>query len=206
MERNELELLRKDENYRDLPANFSVKAKQGETYTITASTPEIDRDDEIILPSAYKSSLEPYLTKNPVILWMHNMYDPPIARAVAGRVGDTFELDIEFAPTPFAQEIKALVDGGFLNTVSVGGMYKDWTVDKEGRKVVTDLELWETSIVTVPSNRSAIITRAKQAGLLIPNYEQKTMEGSRQESKPEPITAGRQKTPGEKIRMYSALS
>jgi HK97 family phage major capsid protein len=105
---------------------------------------------------------------------------------VKGRIGETFELDIVFASTPFAQEIKTLVDEGMLNTVSVGGRYVDWDFDKDGRKVVTDLELWETSIVTIPSNRSALIQRAKSIGLSIPNFEKLSGAQSTPRSKPEP--------------------
>ena len=203
MDTNALESARENKNYRDIPA-FSVKVKKDDIYTITASTPEIDRDGEIILPIAFKRSLPEYLKKNPVILWMHDMWSPPIARAVNGRVGDTFELDIKFSSTPFAQEIKTLVDEGILNTVSVGGRYVDWEVDSEGRKVVTDLELWETSIVSIPSNRSATIQRAKSMGLLVPLYEQRTRVESKTQSKPEPETAGRSKGMSERYKAFAA--
>jgi HK97 family phage major capsid protein/HK97 family phage prohead protease len=186
MDPDKLQEIRKSEEYRDVPASFTVKAKKDDTYTITASTPDIDRDDEIILPTAFKNSLPKYLKQNPVILWMHDMWSPPVARAVDGRIGDIFELDITFATTPFAQEIKTLVDEGMLNTVSVGGRYVDWDFDTDGRKVVTDLELWETSIVTIPSNRSALIQRAKSAGLKIPNFEKLSDTQSSLKSKPEP--------------------
>jgi HK97 family phage prohead protease len=159
-----LEEIRKDKAYIDRPL-YTVKAKKGDVYTITASTADIDRDGEVILPSAYKNSLPAYLEKNPVILWMHDMFSPPIARATGGRVADTFELDINFASTPFAQEIKTLVDEGMLNTVSIGGLVKDFEYNNDGVKVITDIELWEVSVVTIPSNRSAVIQRAKVAGL-----------------------------------------
>lgn len=186
MDPKRIDELRKSEDYHDLPLGFTVKAKKDDTYTITASTPEVDRDEEIILPVAFKDSLPAYLEKNPVILWMHDLWSPPVARAKGGRIGETFELDIVFASTPFAQEIKTLVDEGMLNTVSVGGRYKDWDFDKDGRKVITDLELWEVSIVTVPSNRGALIQRAKSLGLNIPNYEKLTGDRSKPLSKPEP--------------------
>lgn len=186
MDPETLQEIRKHEEYRDVPTSFTVKAKKDDTYTITASTPDIDRDDEIILPGAFKNSLPKYLDQNPVILWMHDMWSPPVARAVKGRIGDSFELDIVFASTPFAREIKTLVDEGMLNTVSVGGRYVDWDFDKDGRKVVTDLELWEVSIVTIPSNRTALIQRAKSIGLSIPNFEKLTDQRSNRQSKPEP--------------------
>jgi len=196
MDPDKLQEIRKSEMYRDVPASFTVKAKKDDTYTITASTPDIDRDDEIILPTAFKNSLPKYLKQNPVILWMHDMWSPPVARAVDGRIGDSFELDIAFASTPFAQEIKTLVDEGMLNTVSVGGRYVDWDFDTDGRKVVTDLELWETSIVTIPSNRSALIQRAKSAGLKIPNFEKLVTDQSKPRSKPKAENRAKEKIIG----------
>lgn len=141
-------------------ADFNVKAEDG-TYRITASTPDIDRDGEVILPSSFKSSLGSYLKHNPVILYGHKWDQPPVGKATGGRVTDkALELEIEFAPTPFAQEIKALYDGGFMNTFSVGFIPRDGQYDDEkGAFTYTDCELLETSCVSIPSNRAATLMR-----------------------------------------------
>ena len=123
------------------------------------------------------------------------MFSPPIARAVDGRITDgSMELDIVFASTPFAQEIKTLVDEGMLSTVSVGGSVTNTSNDKSGRRVITEMELWETSIVTIPSNRSAQIQRAIDMGLSVP----KNRDGeSKRDSKPEKV----EKTTAERLRI-----
>lgn len=38
-----------------------------------ASTWSMDRDEEMVAPDAFSKSLAPYLQKNPIILWQHNM-------------------------------------------------------------------------------------------------------------------------------------
>ena len=195
MTEKELELIRKDPDFRDMTTTFKAQGKEDGSYTITASTPDVDRDDEIIEPSAFAKSLPAYLKTNPVILWMHDMFSPPIARAVDGRITDgSMELDIVFASTPFAQEIKTLVDEGMLSTVSVGGSVGKSEADKSGRRVITEMELWETSIVTIPSNRSAQIQRAIDMGLSVP----KNRDGeSKRDSKPEKV----EKTTAERLRI-----
>ena len=142
------------------------------SYTIIASTPDIDRDGEIIEPSAYKN-LDKYLNDNPLILWMHDPFSPPVGKAVGGKITDnSLELDIEFADTEFAQEIKSLYDGGYLNSFSVGGRVNKRANNEKGIPVIQDMELWEVSCVTLPSNRSAnMIREAKAMGLDIPHVE-----------------------------------
>ena len=145
-------------------ADFEVKSNDG-IYSITASTGDIDRDGEVILPSSFKNSLETYLKHNPVILYGHDYSRPPVGKATGGRVTDSsLELDIEFAPTPFAQEIKSLYDGGFMNSFSVGFIPRDGQFDEtKGAFTYTDCELLETSCVTIPSNRAATMIRDAEA-------------------------------------------
>jgi HK97 family phage prohead protease len=140
-------------------ADMHVKADEG-TYRITASTPDIDRDGEIIQPAAFKNSIGDYLKHNPVILYGHEWHNPPVGKATGGRITDkAMELEIEFAPTPFAQEIKTLYDGGFMNTFSVGFIPREAEYNDDGVRVFTDCELLETSCVSIPSNRAATLMR-----------------------------------------------
>lgn len=134
--------------------------KGSDKYRITASTPDVDRDGEIILPSAFKKHLSRYLNENPVILWGHDYHRLPVGRATGGRITDkSLELDIEFAPTEEGKEVKALYDGGFMNSFSVGFIPLEAEYNDKGTRIYTDCELLEVSCVTVPSNRSAVMMR-----------------------------------------------
>lgn len=145
---------------------LTIKSRDGKKYTIVASTPDVDRDGEVILPSAYKN-LDSYLESNPVILWAHNYAHPPIGKATGGRITEeALELDIEFAATPFAQEVKSLYDTGFMNAFSVGFIPKNYTHDSEGNLVFTEADLMEVSAVPVPANAFATMRReAKSKGV-----------------------------------------
>jgi HK97 family phage prohead protease len=138
---------------------FGNIEKADDGYRIIASTDDVDRDGEIVKPSAFKN-LKKYLATNPVILGFHNYYDFPIGKATGGKIGDkALELNIEFADTDRGREAKYLYDNGFMNSFSVGFIPKEWENDKQGRRVYTDVELLEVSAVPVPANASANIIR-----------------------------------------------
>ena len=147
-------------------------AKSNDSYQIWASTKDEDRDGEIILPTAFKN-LDAYLKNNPVILFGHQHFQPPVGRATAGRVTDKgLVLDIVFAETEFGKEIKYLFDEGFMNSFSVGFIPRSWDVDGENRRVFTDVELLEVSAVPVPANAAANMMRsAKSKGIDLPEVQ-----------------------------------
>lgn len=145
---------------------FGTLNKAADKYTIVASTSTPDRDDEIILPTAF-TNLKSFLATNPVILWAHDYSKAPIGKAVGGEITDKeLMLNIEFAKTDFGQEVKYLYDNKFMNSFSVGFIPKTWDRDPDGRLVFTEVELLETSAVPVPANAQANILRsAKSAGV-----------------------------------------
>ena len=96
-----------------------VKAGQnGGLLEIAASVESEDRAGDLVVARGWE--LDAYM-RNPVVLWAHQHLLPPIARSISTRVeGDSLMATIEFAGTPFAQEIKRLYLDGFMNGVSVG--------------------------------------------------------------------------------------
>ena len=129
-----------------------VKTLEEGKFEVVASSGKVDRLGDTIDPKGW------YLVnykKNPVILWSHSSGGfmtpaiPPVARADKVWVEDEKELRIKghFADTPFAQELKSLVEGGFLNAVSVGFMplveEKEGKIEIEGKmyRQITTLEM-----------------------------------------------------------------
>ena len=149
-----------------------VLKKKNDTYSILASTNDIDRDGEIILPSAFKN-LDRYLKENPVILGFHDYHNFPIGKAVDGKIEkNALVLDIVFAETETGKEAKYLFDNGFMNSFSVGFIPKEWDYDKDSNRVYTDVELLEVSAVPVPANAAAnIIRQAEQDGISLKNFK-----------------------------------
>lgn len=136
------------------------------TMTATISSNAKDRQGEVLEPKGV--DLKNYL-KNPVVLWAHDYSMPPIGKALwVRRDGDTVVSKVQFAKTPFAQEIFQLFKEGFLKAFSVGFMPKEWE-DGDGQKkpyrTYTKWEMLEYSAVPVPANPEAIAL-AMQKGIL----------------------------------------
>lgn len=132
--------------------------------TFVASTENVARDGDIIETEGWQTAS--YL-KNPVFLWMHDPYVPPIGKALAVRVGDTLDIDVEFDHDEFADRIFGLYERGFLNAVSVGFLpMAHRKPDDEERAelklgpwgvVWTKTELLELSAVSVPADPGALV-------------------------------------------------
>ena len=87
------------------------------------STGAVDMDGEIMLPGGCDLS---DFRKNPVVLWAHNYYEPPIAKASPpgwvryDKSTGTIKAKMIFAETEFAEDIFKLYQGEFLRSFSVG--------------------------------------------------------------------------------------
>jgi len=147
---------------------FKCVKKGDNEYQIIASTPDIDRDGEIVVPTGV-NNLDSYLKNNPVILAQHDWWGQPIGKAVNGYVDDNgLYLDIVFADTQLGKEYEYLYSDGFMNSFSIGFSVKSFEDKQEGdikRRYFTEWELLEVSAVTIPANPNANILReAEKAG------------------------------------------
>jgi len=146
-----------------------VKAADKErTFRFIASDESIDRDGEVIKADGW--DLKNY-KKNPVVLLHHNTRDLPVGKAKVRKDGTALLADITFATAeenPQAELVKKLVEGGYLNTLSVQFLPSAWT-DGDGKKTprrtYTKQELLEISVVTVPANPGAV-RRAIEKGVI----------------------------------------
>lgn len=110
--------------------------------------------------------------KNPVALFSHMSWDPPIGRASnVGVVKGRLVGDIEFASAEvygFADTIYRLVNGGFLKAVSVGFKPLEWSfTNAKDRPFGIDFKkqtLLEISVCCVPCNPNALV-EARSSGV-----------------------------------------
>lgn len=128
-----------------------------------ASTDAMDADGDIV---EQNWDLERYL-KNPVVLFGHSSKDLPIGHATNVSVKDgQLQATIVFASAkanPMAEQVWQSVQERTLRAVSVG--FKPREVRQEMRNdkdvyVLSDNELYEISVVPIPSNPEAL-TRMK---------------------------------------------
>jgi len=139
---------------------------EAKTIDVIASTPDLDRDGEVILPSAFARSIASFKA-NPVILAGHqhrlaNGESPVIGAAIPEtiKINDReLSFTMRFAPTKNGNEHWTLYSEKFQNSFSVGFIplkWEDRTIEGKSVRHYTDVELLEVSAVPVPSNASAV--------------------------------------------------
>lgn len=142
-----------------LTGKLVLKASEKGRYTIQATTDDIDRQGDRVIPSGV-TNLEQFV-KYGSILYGHDWSGLPIAKPVSGKASDqVLLLEIEFADTPMGQEVKYLYDEGFLSSFSIGFLPDVEKIDIiDGVRTFKAWELLEVSAVPVPANAGATILR-----------------------------------------------
>lgn len=133
------------------------------------SDASVDHSNDSIDPQGWDLKV---FNRNPVALFSHMSWEPPIGRAANVKVqNDQLVGDIEFAMAEvyeFADTIYRLVDGGFLNAVSVGFKPKEWVFSADkNRPYGIDFKkqtLLEISVCPVPCNPNAL-SEARSIGI-----------------------------------------
>jgi HK97 family phage prohead protease len=123
-----------------------------------------DLTGDIIEKGAFRKTLADLKASNKVIplLYQHNP-DKPI-----GVVKEIFEDDRGLyikgeinLQTEKGKEAYALLKQGALNGLSIGYEVMKYT-HRSGKRILTEIKLWEISIVTFPANEQANIVRVKK--------------------------------------------
>jgi HK97 family phage prohead protease len=145
---------------------FAIKSIDSQHRIIkgTASLEEVDRDGEIIAMEAFKGSLTQWL-ENPVIRYKHS---DPVGKGIpSGCYIDEgtkqFIVTAQLSDkTDKAREAWGLIEDGIIKSFSVGGKVLEKMAVKgaDGKEVnkITKMELYEVSIVDIPSNRKSFFT------------------------------------------------
>ncbi|SHH27997.1 HK97 family phage prohead protease [Marivita hallyeonensis] len=119
---------------------------------------QCDQGNDVVSAGAYAASLKQMACGGRAVkmLWQHDPAQPigvwdevredETGLYVKGRILDSVEK---------GREAAALVAAGAIDGLSIGYRTKAATKDKQGRRVLTELELWEVSLVTFPMLPSA---------------------------------------------------
>jgi HK97 family phage prohead protease len=94
--------------------------------------------------------------KNPVVLWGHDGFNLPIAKATKIWKQDDklmaralFKINDEFP-----RKVYEYILEGFISAVSIGGMVEEWGHDG---LTIAKLKMKEFSVVSIPANASAMV-------------------------------------------------
>lgn len=95
--------------------------------------------------------------KNPVVLWGHDGYNLPVAKATkVWKEGGKLMARAQFyMKDDFAAKVYNYIVDGFLNAVSIGGMVQEWGNDGI---TISKLLMKEFSVVSIPANQNALVS------------------------------------------------
>ncbi|HLO62163.1 MAG TPA: HK97 family phage prohead protease [Azonexus sp.] len=124
-----------------------------------------DSWDDVIAKGAFTASLAAHKSNGtmPAMLWQHED-DEPIGVWTEMKEDDKGlyikgQLVLE---TTRGKEAHALLKAGALNGLSIGFISKQWSYDTENDiRTLTEIDLWEVSLVTFPANDKARVTDVK---------------------------------------------
>ena len=117
-----------------------------------------DSYNDVITNSAFKNSLLKGI-KNIPLLWQHNQ-DKQIGyfnNIIEDFVGLYVEGVIENINKE-NKEIYSFIKNNIVNGLSIGYTVNDFKIDKKNRRVLTNINLKEISIVSFPANKLSSIT------------------------------------------------
>lgn len=126
-----------------------------------------DSYDDVIAKGAFAASLATHKSAltMPAMLWQHDSASPigvwtDMTEDDNGlRVKGRLAMD-----TALGKEAYSLLKMGALNGLSIGFMSKQWQYDRDTDiRTLTEVELWEVSLVTFPAQSRARVTNVKSA-------------------------------------------
>ena len=127
----------------------------------------VDNYDDAIAPGAFSASIAEHKKEGtmPAMLWQHDSDDP--IGVWTEMVEDSKGLKLKgklCLDTSCGKEAHALLKMGAINGLSIGFVSKQWAYDQETEiRTLTEIDLWEVSLVTFPANEKARITNVKSA-------------------------------------------
>jgi len=139
-----------------------VKAdSQGKIEGYASRFAEMDDYGDIVMRGAYAETLK---ARKPKMLWQHDPSQPigvweeasedETGLYVRGRILDTVEK---------GREARALIEAGAIDGMSIGYRTIKAVRGDDGARLLTELDLWEVSLVTFPALSSARVDAMKAA-------------------------------------------
>ena len=149
--------------YSPLTVEKSAKSKKkGLKIAGYANTTDKDRAGDIVTAQAWAKGVD-YYRKNPVLLYQHD-HSKPIGRVEKISV-DRKGIFVEAYVSDAAEKlhgVQTLIEDGALKSFSVGFKVKDGRYDRASdTTMITDVELHEISVVSVPCNQESLFSVRK---------------------------------------------
>lgn len=136
-----------------------------------------DSYGDVVMQGAFEASLK---QKMPAMLWQHNRHEP--IGVYTHVYEDTHGLYVEgqllIDDDPLARRAHAHLKAGSISGLSIGFNLKDYEYDNQLDVFkLTEIDLWEVSLVTFPANEESRVETVKQALMRGDIPRQKHIEG-----------------------------
>ncbi len=122
-----------------------------EGYASVFGTP--DQGGDIVQPGAYGRSLKSLSARGGSVkmLWQHDPAQPIGVWDEVREDGKGLWVKGRLLPdVTRAKEASALIEAGAIDGLSIGYRTREASRDSKGHRLLTDLDLWEVSLVTFP--------------------------------------------------------
>ncbi|MCU1787512.1 HK97 family phage prohead protease [Pectobacterium polaris] len=152
----------------DIPLQLKSVSDSGEFEGYGSVFGVKDSYDDVVIPGAFSASLQAWKEKNslPALLWQHRV-DEPIGiytEMKEDEVGLYVKGRLLIDDDPLSKRAHAHMKAGSLTGLSIGYMLKDWEYDRTKEVfLLKEIDLWEVSLVTFPSNDEARVSDVKSA-------------------------------------------
>ncbi len=151
----------------DVPLSLKSVSDSGEFEGYGSVFGVKDSHDDVVMSGAFAASLRAWSDRKalPALLWQHRM-DEPIGVYTEMKeddVGLYVRGGCSLMMIP-AKRAHAHMKAGSLTGLSIGYVLKDWEYDRTKEAfLLKEIDLWEVSLVTFPSNDEARISDVKNA-------------------------------------------
>lgn len=144
---------------------LQVKAAAKQVFEGWASTPAVDREGEVVLPTALAAALAHYM-RNPLVTYAHDWLNP-VGRTIEARASEAgLWVQMQLGRTARAREVWQLIEDRILRSLSIGfNAGPEDGYERDGVWYWTRIELLEIAVVPIPANPYATIVLARQLGL-----------------------------------------
>lgn len=123
----------------------------------------VDLGGDIIIPGAFKKSLARHKSAGsvPAMFWMHQADKVPGAWHEMREDDKGLYVKGELVDTPLGNEMRTLLDKKAVRGLSIGYQTIERDFDKDGNRLLKELDLWEVSIVSLAMNPLAQVDKIK---------------------------------------------
>jgi len=123
----------------------------------------VDLGGDVVVPGAFKRTLAKHRKDGalPQMFWMHDPSRIPGKWLSMSENEDGLVVKGVLADTPLGDEVHTLLEMEAVRGLSIGYQVTDQDYDKDGNRLLKEIDLWEVSVVSLPMNPLAQVTHAK---------------------------------------------